>query len=184
MENIKITELSNVSSTASSDLILLSTNTASSATSRSITVNDLQSNIEVPSTATTGDLLQYNGANWIATSASVDRGDPAAQDFTKDDLVIDSDWHNMDLSSIVPAGAVMVIMRLQIRHNTVTNLGVWVRKKGNSNNIAVYGVRNQVVGVTMEVMITAPIDSNRFLEYLVETETYHTINMTVAGWIF
>jgi len=47
MENIKITELSNVSSTASTDLILLSTNTASSATSRSITVNDLQSNIGV-----------------------------------------------------------------------------------------------------------------------------------------
>ncbi|GAH71411.1 unnamed protein product, partial [marine sediment metagenome] len=46
----------------------------------------------------------------------VDRGDPAAYDYAKEDLTIDGAWHDMDLSGIVSefAKAVFIIGHLEV----------------------------------------------------------------------
>ena len=112
----------------------------------------------------------------------VDRGDPAANDFAVGDLTTDGDWHDLDLSSIVPEGTVAVKIMVAIEDDTAGS-AFSLRKNGNSNTTNRFRIIVQDAG---DIMVGSDIvfcDENRVIEYLATSTTWTTINIAVTGWI-
>ena len=112
----------------------------------------------------------------------VDRGDPAAVDFAVGALTTDGAWHDLDLSSIVPASAKAVIIRAQIEDNAAGSIFA-IRKNGNSNIVNNARQVTQVADVPIHITPTiVPVDTNRVIEYFASNTTWTTINIAVCGW--
>jgi len=111
----------------------------------------------------------------------IDRGDPAIFDFLKTDLTQDGAWHELDLSAIVPAGAVAVNVHLTIEHVDV-HRAAFLRKHGNANNFGIVGQRTQVSNKTIEKDGCVAISSDRKIDYFFEAPAWLIITMTITGW--
>lgn len=112
----------------------------------------------------------------------VDRGDPAAYDFAVGDLTTDNTWNDLDLSSIVPAGATAVHISGWIGDDTAGNY-ILFRENGNSNEYNRAGVTISVANKAVDFNFIVSCDSSRIIEYLTANDTYTNINITVNGWI-
>jgi len=110
----------------------------------------------------------------------VDRGDPSAYDFTAGDFTQDNNWYDLDLSSIVPAGAVAVLLRVGMQDAT-TDTQVSFRKNGNSNvyNAGVFKTVEANIDISGELMVFC--DTNRVIEYRV-SQSLTALNVLVMGW--
>lgn len=122
-------------------------------------------------------------AAWAVPSTIeiTERGDPSASDFTDASLTTDGTWRDLDLSSIVPAGAVMVLLRVVVEDDAAESY-LQFRKNGNSNSYAVNGVYTQVSGVLIEDSIPVFCDSSRVIEYRGSNLTFTSISIDVIGW--
>lgn len=111
-------------------------------------------------------------------TAFVDRGDPAAVDWDETDLTADGAWHDLDLSSIVPAGAVCVMLRVRLEARVQS---LHFRKNGNSNEINTTGVETGGgAGIMHQDLFVAP-DSNAVIEYKL-SGPITSAEITVGGW--
>lgn len=110
----------------------------------------------------------------------VDRGDPASSDYEAGDLTMDSAWHDLDLSSIVPAGATMVALYVIIQDGA-TDSQVKFRKNGNSNVINRAQIRTQVVNGSIDGNMIVHCDQNRVIEYFINA-TLTICTIIVTGW--
>lgn len=111
----------------------------------------------------------------------VDRGDPAAYDWTKAALTTDDDWHDLDCSLIVPAGVKAILFR------TLISCGVYgsnldLRKKGNTNvyNAGSSSVQTDNTWSKADMIIAC--DINRKVEYKASDEVWGDILILIAGW--
>jgi len=111
----------------------------------------------------------------------VDRGDPAAHDFTKADLLTDGAWHTLDLSAIVPKSAQAVLWRGQVL-GAGADWMVLFRKYGNTNDINVCCLETLRANVTRCRLCVGAIDHNQKIQYKIDDENWGTINLTVRGW--
>ncbi|MBA7543664.1 hypothetical protein ES705_36001 [subsurface metagenome] len=113
----------------------------------------------------------------------VDRGDPAAYDYAKEDLTIDGAWHDMDLSTIVSenAKAVFIIGHLQ---GAGVDWHIIFRKKGNVNEIAHGGMETLRANVERHRSSVVALDANRIIQYKVDDEAWDTLDLAVKGWWF
>lgn len=112
----------------------------------------------------------------------VDRGDPAAYDWTVIDFTTDGNWHDLDCSSIVPAGATFILFRLRIRDN-LTATEFFLRKKGNSNSINIARILITAINLRIDQSFLVACDANRVVEYGGTVATFTTLDLVVAGWI-
>ena len=90
-------------------------------------------------------------------------------------------WHELNLSSIVPANAHAVLMQFVLNDDLVNSYG-WIRKKGNSGTWNSSEVRTQVANQEVINDITCPIASNGLLEYRFSNVAFTGIRLTVKGW--
>ena len=160
---------------------------------------DIDMQILVP--CDTGQVIEYKATNttwttlgivvqgWIAGTVQsnrpprfVDRGDPASYDFELAALTTDGTWRDLDLSSIVPDGAVAVNLSGYIVDDTVSKYLLF-RKNGNSNGVNKVGITTQVANVGIDFSVTVSCDSNRVIEYFASNTTWTAIGITVNGWI-
>lgn len=112
----------------------------------------------------------------------VDRGDPTDWDFEFADFELDATWRDLDLSSVVPSGAVAVLLRVEVRDDGGNNIFM-LRENGNSNNFNVGRITSQVAAVYMRADVIVACDSNRIIEYYGgTTTTWNTVYITIAGW--
>ncbi len=115
----------------------------------------------------------------------VDRGDPAAADYTetgsKAVFNTDGNWHDLDLSSVVPSGAYAILIQLAVQH-TSASINFSLRKKGNSNSVNIATVRTQVASVSIVQQVVVTCDANRVIQYLGANSAYSSIVLTVVGW--
>jgi len=139
----------------------------------------------------TGTLALGNGgtgATSLATARTAlgitaDRGDPAAVDFAVGDLTTDGTWRDLDLSGVVPAGAILVVLSVLITSSVGTDK-ISFRKNGNSNAVNIGTVIAQNLGTNAGDIIVA-CDTNRVIEYATTNSAHFTvINITVKGWSF
>lgn len=114
---------------------------------------------------------------------STDRGDPAAYDWVVANFTRDNNWHDLDLSGIVPDKAKFVLFNIEIAQ-VATGKTFWLRKNGNVNTKNVSQLRTQAVGLTLVGDVVTPCDANRKVEYRADTGTWLVINVTVKGWWF
>ncbi len=189
-----------VNGTATSDDSSTGASTSTSVSTGAITATgavDLgAATLEIPNStdvsANTGEgLLSWESDRdllFIGDGAAVqqltryaDRGDPVNADFTLGDLTTDGTFQDLDLSSIVPAGAVAVDLTVFVSDNA-PNSFILFRKKGNSNISAVKTVRTQSALAGNDGGFTVACDSNRVIQYVTTNTTFSIISITVTGW--
>lgn len=115
------------------------------------------------------------------SASYVDRGDPAAYDFTQATLTQDNAWHDLDLSAIVPAGTRAVNLNLRGRHSS-TGKELLFRANGNVNYHNASGLRTVVGSLYLYNEITIALDSNRIIEYKAMSPNWTNISISVKGW--
>ena len=111
----------------------------------------------------------------------VDRGDPAAIDFTTSHFTTDGTYRDLDLSSIVPAGAVAVSLSVLIYDNAAGSF-FGFRKKGNSNDVNRARIRTQVSNEVIEGDLVVAVDKDRKVQYIGSNLTFSEIDVVVKGW--
>lgn len=112
----------------------------------------------------------------------VNRGDPAVPDFTDTDLIIDNNWHELDLSAIVPEAGANHLVHLRIDFGgTGATLEGWLRERGNANteNAERYITRDEATHSRSGLVMT---DTQRKIQYRVWIGM-NTFNITVRGWL-
>ena len=109
------------------------------------------------------------------------RGDYHAFDFTEADLTTDNAWYELDLSSIVPAGACAVLLYVRVK-DADANSHLQFRKRGSANTANRSEVRTQVADIYNHGDLFVFCDSNRRIEYKAGEE-FSEIDITVKGWI-
>lgn len=111
----------------------------------------------------------------------VDRGDPASVDFDKDDLTIDYNWHELDLSTIIPKNAKLVMLRVIVN---VMEIGRFCRfrKAGNSNDYNTVKIRTQAGAAEYAVTTFVSCNTDGVVEYKIQTAVWNKFDITVGGW--
>lgn len=103
----------------------------------------------------------------------VDRGDPAAPDFGNGDFTKDSNWHELDLSAIVPAAGANKLVYITA---TVTGDTIEFRKPGNSNAVNTLYINAVESGWVQ-------MDADRKIEYKVVPAAGTIAGFAVRGWM-
>jgi len=111
----------------------------------------------------------------------VDRGDVAALDLQVGSFTTNGTWIGLDLSSIVPAGATSVRLRIIIADETVSN-SIWFAKFGESNHINISGGVVQAVDIDREFIIDVDCTSARVIQYMATNTTWTKIDLVIKGW--
>ena len=111
----------------------------------------------------------------------VDRGDPAAWDFTLAGLTTDDNWHDLDLSSIVPVGAIAVEFLILLADD-IKDSRFFMRKNGNVNAFNIIQLRTQVANQILGGNVIIACDENRVVEYRASNLTWSSIDIIVKGW--
>lgn len=110
-----------------------------------------------------------------------DRGDPSDYDFSLTDLTTDGNFHDLNLSSVVPNGAKAVLLYVMIRDNLVDSY-IYFRKNGSTNNKSRSLVRTSVANQNNDADMIVPCDDNRIIEYNASNTTFANIDITIKGW--
>jgi len=109
--------------------------------------------------------------------------DAAAYDFTLANFTIDTAWHDLDLSAIVPAGAIAVLVQWGVRNSTNADIAVALRRNGMTNTIEIVYGRSIAVNVISPYNLMVPCDANRVIEYrITNVGTWDYLSMIVTGW--
>ena len=129
-----------------------------------------------------GGTDEISAAGLVGRINYVDRGDPANADKTVGDFTCNGAWHDLDLSTPVPAGAIAIYFRCFMTDNN-TDTKIRFRKKGNSNEMAIVQQRTQVSNIGRDVTALCPCDANRVIQYLTTNTVVNNITLTVLGWM-
>lgn len=111
----------------------------------------------------------------------IDRGDPVNADFATEDFTLDDAWHELDLSSLIPAGATAVALTGLFINEQVQRLAMF-RLHGNSNAANVARIYTQSASLTICSDFVVALDPDRKIDYLFEGFFWSTISLTVKGW--
>lgn len=112
----------------------------------------------------------------------VDRGDPTDYDWIIGDFTIDSDWHDLDCSSIVPIGAMAILFKVEILDDEIGK-AIHFRKKGNTDIYNESVTVTQVVNLPNIADVTVLCGSNSFVQYMCSVGLSTGLFVTVRGWI-
>lgn len=122
-------------------------------------------------------------AQGYLTTSYVDRGDPAADDFTAIDFTRDGTWYTLDLSGIIPANVKAVSLSF-ITLSGLAGKRARFRTLGNANefNISLVGIQvaNMLIG---HDLIIAP-DADGKIEYKLDAGGWAIVTLNVKGWWF
>jgi len=111
----------------------------------------------------------------------IDRGDPELNDFVWSDLTLDGNWHDLDLSGIIPKGTVLVLLRVA-NENDIVGAAFDCRRKGcvyQRNFSAVHCFVSNLYN-NQDVLVIP--DKNRVIEYLGNEGATSGISLVIGGW--
>ena len=149
-----------------------------------------------------GEVLYHNGSDWVVLStgtvgqkltsggaaanvawagATVSRGTVSAADLANASITKDASFHDLDLSAIVPAGAVSVVLFVEVT-DTSANTNFIFRQKGDTGTIQPT-MRVQVANVYAMGQVEVTLDSDRVIQYNLNAASA-TANVTVLFWRF
>ncbi len=109
------------------------------------------------------------------------RGDPVNLDFTVVDFTDDNAWHELNVSTFVPANAKAIDVVLVVR-NLGAGRTILLRRAGQINDANVATLCTQAANVPCAGDLTIPVDSDRKFEYKLDAGNWVIISFTVKGW--
>ena len=115
----------------------------------------------------------------FVTGQYVPRGDAAAIDFVLGDLTDNGAYNDLDLSGVVPVGAVAVLLRVGLQGDS-NNKKARFRRNGNSNDHTVSVQETVVADVNQYAEHVIACDANRIIEY--KLNTVDGCNIWILGW--
>ena len=122
------------------------------------------------------------GSDFQIGRGFVDRGDPAAADWTQATLTLDGGWHELDLSGIVPVGAKAVLIRAWLKDNlTGQEMFLSYPAIPNGWNLSVLTTRVANIFTNQDSIVA--MDGDRKIQYLITAGT-DTVLLIVGGWWF
>ena len=111
------------------------------------------------------------------------RGDENVYDFELGDLEADGDWHDIDLSGIISAGAKLVLLALELNHGTAGYF-MQFRTKGHTSACAVVKVTTNAASRLVYTSICVQPDSDGIIQYETGVAVmWLQTNMRVMGWL-
>jgi hypothetical protein len=110
----------------------------------------------------------------------VSRGDPSDWDFTDATLTADGSYHELDLSSIVPAGATFIVARFSMSYFTPGSAGMF-RKLGHTGGMNVSVRATQSANIVFADDILVEVSEDRKIEYRFSSNP-NSIYFSVRGW--
>lgn len=114
-------------------------------------------------------------------SAYVDRGDHTDWDFDGTNLTRDGSWYDMNLSSVVPVGAICVHIIGKFKSSEVDKL-LKFRVYGHTDPYTDRRTRTQVANIHNGFSFLFSLDSNRIVQYNIESANWTDLAFTVVGW--
>lgn len=111
----------------------------------------------------------------------VDRGDPAAYDFTLTDFTTDGAWHDLDLSSIVPPGSSAAIFISTIKDNLILSY-IQFRQESNANPYNISLALILAANLSFNHNHIVSCHPNSKIQYMASNTTFTEINLIVRGW--
>lgn len=128
------------------------------------------------------DIIQeWVQAQGYLTAAFIDRGDPAADDFTQAVLTTDGFYNSLDLSGIIPANAKAVLLTLIVKDNLIGQV-IKLRKKGNVNDKNFSIIYTLIANTRNTGDFTVALDNNRTIQYLASAVVWDEIIIKIRGW--
>ncbi|MBW1996365.1 MAG: LamG domain-containing protein [Deltaproteobacteria bacterium] len=148
-------------------------------------------------TAEIGDVCVVNGVLKICTAAGTpgtwedvrfviddDDRDPSSHDFVLGDLTTDGNFHELDLSGIVPTGARFVALGVRVKA-PATYKYIQFKPRDNTNNYAVHIVYTTEADVPNYGYVVVRLDSNRKIYYkTVNYANWTFIYIDVMQWFY
>ncbi len=111
----------------------------------------------------------------------VNRGDPANYDFTLTDFTTDGNWHDLDLSGIIPATARALLFEVEIDNN-VSNKHAIFKKYGQTNDINHFDAETKLATPHESYMGILAVDGNRKISYKIDSSGWSDFDFIVRGW--
>ncbi len=112
----------------------------------------------------------------------VDRGNVAPNDYEVGDFTTDGTWNTLDISGIVPAGAMLVNCRVALRDDVIDNIFA-IRTNGQSNGFNISVGRIMIADLDHEYSFWVAPDASRVVEYNASNVAWLKINVNIRGWI-
>lgn len=109
------------------------------------------------------------------------RGDPENPDWIHWWLTKDGQWHTLDCSSIVPAGAVAILFNIEAA-SLLAAKAFSLRKKGNVNVYNNSVLRTQIGRSPINAELLCFCDTERKVEYMTSLAVWLVIDLTIMGW--
>lgn len=127
-------------------------------------------------------IKEWADAKFVQIPAYVSRGDPVGLDFDITDLTLDGALHELDLSGIVPEGAVAVQIIWYFVAN-VANTCMWLYPSDTVNFQLALGVTSQVANIEINSDGFVRMAPDRKLKYLQTSPPIISVGITVKGWL-
>jgi len=111
----------------------------------------------------------------------VDRGDFDSIDFQEGSFTIDSLWHNLDLSSIIPVNAKFVVLFWK-SENSVADVTAYLAGEGITqyfNNFTIKSISNTNDSCHQFIL---RIGDNSVIQYQINNTGVWIITLNVVGW--
>lgn len=89
-------------------------------------------------------------------------------------------WYDLDLSSIVDSGAVLILLYVQLNTDSTTPY-IFFRKNGVASTLEINGIRQSVANISTYRNILVACDANRIIEYKLQDQD-RACNIVIGGW--
>lgn len=105
-----------------------------------------------------------------------------AFDVSESSITTNGAWHDLDLSSIVPSDAKIIVISGFIQDDN-TSQRFSVRQNGSTLDDTVRAQWTQAINVPIGFTFIVPCDANQIIEYNGSSATFTHIRLVVLGWI-
>lgn len=130
------------------------------------------------------DIIKEWHDGWFADHGGYhNRQAPYKHDFKVTDFTWDGEWHDLDLSSIVPEGAKAANLHATFHHSDIAVIG-YFRSKDVINIHATCQARPQIANHFNCFRRAVGLDANRVIQYMFTTGPWDEFLMSVKGWWF
>lgn len=169
---------------STSDLTTHESDTSTHGVSQVDGVTERNAAISTHAAITDAHHSRYTDAEALAAVVPtfVDRGDPSSADYTEGTLTFDGSYHDLDLSSLVPAGTTAILLRIQTVSSGTAGDYIVFRENGNSNELNNDGYFAPVTSFPDLKTVIVSCDSNRVIEYEAGASDWTSLDLIVAGY--